>query len=312
MKYDVLGNTSIKVSKICLGSNNFGKQVDEQTSIKIIRKALDLGVNIVDTADVYVQGRSEEIIGKAIAGSRNDVMIATKVGNEILGVPGAKGLSRKHILWAVEQSLKRLGTSYIDVYYLHRPDHETPLKETLETLNELVRDGKVRFVACSNYDLNLIKEARVIQDNERLVKFTAIQPRYNLLQREAEHELFPYCISNSISVFTYSPFMGGFLTGKYEKGKPPPPGSRGAINQRFFERVNPETDYRAVEKLVSIAKRVGLAPSTLALAWVLKNPAVTAPIVGASSVEQVEQNCQASDLNLDQKLAAELDSINNP
>ncbi|MDG6933440.1 MAG: aldo/keto reductase [Nitrososphaerota archaeon] len=312
MKYRKLGNTDMNVSRICLGSNNFGRQVDESASIAIIRKALGLGVNIIDTADVYVQGKSEEIIGKAVAGSRKDVLIATKVGSEIVGVPGARGLSRKHILWGVGESLKRLGTDYIDIYYLHHPDPTTPLQETLETLDGLVKDGRVRYIACSNFSRDLMSEAERIQEQNGYAKFIAAQPRYNLLQREAESDVLPYCLEKSISVFSYSPFMGGFLTGKYEKGKPPPPGSRGAINQRFFERIRSDSDYLAVERVVKIAKEKGVSTSALALAWIMKNPAVTAPIVGASTPRQVEENCEALNVNIDSKTFDELDSIGHP
>jgi len=292
MKYQRLGRSGIEVSRFCLGSNNFGGQVDQATSVATIRKALDLGVNMIDTANIYTDGKSEEIIGKAIGGDRDRVIIATKVGMSIGNGANEGGLSRRHILWQVRESLKRLATDFIDVYYLHCFDPETPLEETLRTMSDLVRDGKVRYLACSNFSAWQIAKAHAVCDRLGIEKFVAVQPPYNLLKRDAEQELLPYCREESLGVLAYSPLMGGFLTGKYSKNATPPTGSRGKYNPEFWDRVNGERNFVRLEKLSSLAEAAGVSISELAVAWILKNPTVTGAIIGASSPQQVEDNCK--------------------
>lgn len=298
MNYRNLGKSGLKVSQICLGTNNFGGQVSEKTSIEIINKALDCGINVIDTADMYTRGKSEEIIGRAIKDRRDEVIIATKVGFKIGQGPNQGGLSRKHILWQIEHSLKSLETNFIDIYYLHRFDPETPLEETLRTFNDLVREGKVRYIACSNFTAWQIAKAYEICETHDLEKLIAVQPPYNLLQRDIEKDLLPYCQQEGLGVLTYTPLMGGFLTGKYLKDAPPPAGSRYEYNSRFWGRVNKESNFKVLQQIESVANDVGIPISKLALTWILKNPLITAPIVGASSIDQVEENCRITEINI--------------
>ncbi|PSN99146.1 hypothetical protein B9Q11_01275 [Candidatus Marsarchaeota G2 archaeon ECH_B_SAG-F08] len=308
VQYKRVGLTGLKVSRLTLGTNNFGGQVDRETSISIIKKAFDLGVNTIDTANVYTGGKSEEIIGSAINGNRDEFVVCTKVGMPAGIVPNATGLSRKHIVWQIEQSLKRLNTKYVDIYYMHRFDEETPLEETLKTLDYLIKQGKVLYVACSNFTLEQLKRAQQVCENLSLEQIVAVQPPYNLLQRDAERDLFPYCQEKKLGVFTYSPLMGGFLTGKYSENAPPPLGSRAATNPRYAERLK-SANFVALNKLKAIAQEVGVPLSKLALSWILKNPVVTSVIVGASKPEQVEQNAEVVDYKLDDALYQRLSEL---
>jgi aryl-alcohol dehydrogenase-like predicted oxidoreductase len=309
MRYQQLGRSGLKVSRICLGSNNFGSQIDGAGSVAIIRKAIDLGINLIDTANIYTDTESEKIIGKAIEGYRDQVIIATKVGMDMGEGPNQSGLSRHHILWQVQESLKRLATDYIDIYYLHRFDPETPLEETLRTMDDLVREGKVRYVACSNFAARQIAKADAICDRLGLEKFVAVQPPYNLLNREAEKELLPFCHEEGLGVLNYSPLMGGFLTGKYSKNTAPPSASRATHNPRFWERVNKERNFLMLEKLRNVAEETGISLRQLAVAWILKNPTITGTILGASSTQQVEENYQISDLDLADDVYRKLNEI---
>jgi len=309
MNYRNLGKSGLKVSQICLGTNNFGGQVSERVSIEIIKKALDCGINVIDTANMYTRGKSEEIIGRAIKDRRDEVIIATKVGFNIGQGPNQGGLSRKHILWQIEHSLKSLEIDFIDIYYLHRFDPETPLEETLRTFNDLVREGKVRYIACSNFTAWQIAKAHEISEIHDLEKLIAVQPPYNLLQRDIEKDLLPYCQQEGLGVLTYTPLMGGFLTGKYLKDAPPPAGSRYEYIPRFWERVNKKSNFTVLQQIESVANDIGIPVSKLALSWIMKNPLITAPIVGASSIEQVEENCHITEINIDYETYRKLNEI---
>jgi len=309
MNYRNLGQSGLKVSQICLGTNNFGAQIDEETSIKIVNKALDCGINVIDTANIYTGGKSEEVIGKAVKGRRDDVIIATKVGFGRVEGPNRSGLSRKHILGQVEHSLTSLQTEFIDIYYMHRFDSETPLEETLRTFDYLVRQGKVRYIACSNFAAWQIAKAQEICEIHDFEKLIAVQPPYNLLQRDIERNIIPYCQQERLGILTYTPLMGGFLTGKYSKDTPPPAGSRFKYNPRLWERASNGSNFAVLEQIEKVADDVGIPISKLAISWILKNPAVTAPIVGASSVEQVEENCQMAEINLDDKTYETLNEL---
>jgi aryl-alcohol dehydrogenase-like predicted oxidoreductase len=309
MNYKNLGKSGLKVSRICLGTNNFGGQLSEEASIEIVNKALDCGINVIDTANVYTGGKSEEVIGKAVKGRRDEGVIATKVGFGVGQGPNQGGLSRKHILFQVERSLKSLQTDFIDIYYLHRFDPETPLEETLRSFNDLVREGKVRYIACSNFAAWQIAKAHEICQTHDLEKLVAVQPPYNLFQRDIEKDILPYCQQEGLGVLTYTPLMGGFLTGKYSKATPPPAGSRYEYNQRLWQRVNKESNFAVLEQLESMAEHVGIPISKMAIAWILKNQSVTAPIVGASSKEQVEENCQITEIKVDDEAYQKLSEL---
>ncbi len=298
MDYRNLGKSGLKVSQICLGTNNFGGQLDEKVSTGIINKALDCGINLLDTANIYTGGKSEKIIGEAVKDRRDEVIIATKVGMDVGQGPNQSGLSRKHILSQIEHSLRSLQTDYVDIYYLHRFDSETPLEETLQTLDNLVQQGKVGYPACSNFTALQIAKAQEICETHDFEKLIANQPPYNLLQRDIEKDILPYCQQERLGVLTYTPLMGGFLTGKYSRQSPPPAGSRFEYNPRYWERLNKDSNFTVLEQIQTIAHEVGMPLSKLAIAWILKNPTVTAPIVGASSTEQVEENCRIAETNI--------------
>lgn len=292
MEYVRLANTGAKVSRICLGSNNFGGQLDEPQSLKVIAKALDQGINIIDTANGYTRGKSEEIIGKAIKGARNDVLVATKVGMTLGDGPNQGGLSRKHIIHQVSESLRRLQTDYLDIYYLHQPDPTTPCEETFRTLRDLLRQGKVCYIGCSNFTQEQILEAVEVCDRLDMEKVAAIESRYNLLQR-SEEEVLRFSKEKDMSVFSYSPLMGGFLTGKYHAESSPPPGSRASFRGDYWARINGRQNYVALDVVRRAAANSGLSLANLAIAWLLNNQAITAPIVGASSPEQIAEDCSA-------------------
>lgn len=312
MRYRTLGRTGLKVSEICLGTMTFGDQVNEPDSITIIRAAMDSGVNFIDTADMYVAGRSEEIVGKAIKDCRDSVVLATKVGMPMGASPTDEGLSRKHIMNGVEQSLLRLGTEYIDLYYVHRPDYSTPVEVTLRALDDLVHQGKVRYIACSNFRAFQLTKALWTSDVHNLVRFDAIQPPYNLLTRDIEYELLPLCADEGIGVCTYNPLAGGLLTGKHDPSKPPAAGTRFS-NERmgtmYYERYWNESNFAAVARLASIAADNGRDLAQLALAWVLNSPAVTSIIMGATSLRHIEHNVAATELALSEAELAQCDEV---
>jgi len=312
MHYRTLGRTGIKVSQICLGTMTFGDQVNEPDSITIIRTAMDRGVNFIDTADMYVSGRSEEIVGKAIRDARDSVVLATKVGMEMGPNPTDAGLSRKHIMHGVEESLRRLGTDYIDLYYVHRPDYSTPVEVTLRALDDLVHQGKVRHIACSNFRAFQLCKALWASDAHNMARFDAIQPPYNLLTRDIEYELLPLCVEEGIGVCTYNPLAGGLLTGKHDPSKPPTAGTR-FTNERmgtmYYERYWNESNFAAVAQLAAIAVDHGRDMAQMALAWVLRNPAVTSIIMGATSLRHIEHNIAATELTLSETELAECDEV---
>jgi aryl-alcohol dehydrogenase-like predicted oxidoreductase len=306
VEYMRLGRAGVKVSRLCLGTNNFGVQVDEATTRRIIAKAVDLGVNIIDTANMYTGGRSEELIGRAIGGNREDLVIATKAGMTLdQGKPNSTGLSRKHLIWQLNESLRRLQTDYIDLFYLHRFDPETSLEETLTTMDNLVRMEKVRYVGVSNFTAEQLREVDRVCESLGLEKPVAVQPEYSLLKREIEADLLPECERMNLAVLTYSPLAGGFLTGKYRADQDaPPPGTRAAARKWYWERIRAENRFADLERFQAAAAAAGVSLRQLALAWVVRNRVVTSAIVGASVPEQVEENALALELKLDEKTMA--------
>jgi aryl-alcohol dehydrogenase-like predicted oxidoreductase len=288
--YKNLGKTGTKVSELCLGTMIFGQQVDEATAIKIINRAIDLGVNFIDTADVYAQGRSEEIVGKAIKGRRDDIVLATKVRGRTSQDPNGEGLSRKHIMRNLDASLKRLGTDYIDLYQVHRTDPTTPLRETMAALSDLVRSGKVRYIGCSNFPAWQLEKALRISEVNGFEAFATVQPRYNIIDRDIERELLPLCAEEGIGVIPYSPLAGGVLTGKYHPDKPAPEGSRGQLRPAMITRnLNPHNQ-AILQELERIGSETTMPLSQIGLAWLMANTTVTSPIIGASKLEQLEEN----------------------
>lgn len=301
MRYKKVGMSDVEVSVLSLGSNNFGAQVSEEETLRLIKRALDLGINSIDTADIYTDGRSEEIIGKAVKGRRDDVVIASKVGL-------IAGASRKSVLNAVNDSLQRMETDYVDLFYIHAFDKQTPLEETMSTLDELVREGKIRQIACSNFSGPQMEMARVVSEKNGYAQFIADQPEYNMIQRKAEIDVIPYCIKNNLGVFPYSPLMGGVLVGKYSKNEAAPAGSRGAYNPNFLKSVDNAT-YDRVEKLRMVAAEAGVSLTELAIGWLLKKPAVTSVVVGASRGEQLQETVAIADRELSGTTVKRVDDL---
>lgn len=312
MQYRNMGRTGIKVSEICLGTMNFGSQVDERNAIHLMEMALDGGINFIDTADVYVNGKSEEIVGKILEGKRDSIVLATKVSAKMGEGANDSGLSRKHIMKGIENSLRRLQTDYIDIYYAHMPDHDTPLEETLRALDDMVHQGKVRYIACSNYRAWQLCKALWISDKQNLARFDCISPPYNLITRDIENELLPLCTSEGVGVCVYNPLAAGILTGKHDPNKPPPEGGRFSlkgIGQNYYKRYWNAVNFSAVEKLKKVAADHGRSLTQFALAWVLNNRAITATICGASSLAQLEHNMKATELKLTEEELVACDNV---
>ena len=309
MEYRRLGSSGLKVSEVGLGGNNFGWWADEKTSITVINQALDMGVNFIDTADMYDRGHSEEFVGKAIKGKRSQVIIATKFGNAMGDGPNERGGSRYYIMKAVDSSLKRLQTDYIDLYQMHVPDTTTPIEETLRALNDLVRAGKVRYIGCSNFAAWQLCEALWISKVNNLQSFVTVQPQYNLLDRRIERELVPCCQAYGIGVIPYSPLAGGFLTGKYRQGEEPPPDGRLSGPNPAFRRVFTEANWEKLAKLEAFVAERGHTVGELAIAWLLAKPWISTVIAGARKIEQVSANVAAGEWKLTAEEVAEVEAI---
>ena len=313
MDYANLGKAGIKVSRLCLGAMMFGGPTDEQESIRIIHRALDTGINFIDTANVYNAGESERIVGKAIGGQRDHVVLATKVRWVMGEGPNDSGLSRYHILNEVENSLRRLNTDHIDIYIVHRPDPSTPLDESLGALDALVQQGKVRYTGCSNFDAWQVCEGLWISERRNHASFTCVQPLYNIVGRDAEVELFPFCRQHGLGVMAYSPLARGVLSGKYRGDKPLPEGSRAARgDQRIRETELRTESFELAEKLQPIAKAHGRSMTQLALAWVLGNPIVTSAIIGPRTMEQFEDNLGCLGWEIESAALDEIDRLIPP
>lgn len=309
MEYRKLGNSGLKVSEISLGGNNFGWYADEGTSNAVINHALDSGINYIDTADAYDKGRSEEFIGKALKGRRSQVIIATKFFLPMGEGPNDRGGSRYYIIRAVEASLRRLQTDYIDLYQMHRPDATTPLEETLRALDDLVRAGKVRYIGCSNYAAWQLSDALWTSSVNHLSAFLTVQSRYNVLERQIEAELVPCCQAHNVGVIPWGPLAGGFLTGKYRKGEKSPEDGRLSKPNALYSGVLNEANWSKLAKLEAFATERGHTVGELAIAWLLSKPYVSTVIAGAKKPEQVSANIAAGKWKLTIEEAAKADDI---
>jgi aryl-alcohol dehydrogenase-like predicted oxidoreductase len=294
MQLKKLGRTGLKVTPFCLGTMNLGTQVGEAESIEVIKKAVDLGINFLDTADGYGGGKSEEVVGKAVKGIRDSVVIATKIGSKMALQPGFE-LSRKYILNKVEGCLKRLQTDYIDLLYCHMPDYDTPLDETLRTLDDLVHQGKVRYLGCSNFKAWMLCKALWVSDHYNLARFDCIEPPYNLLTRDIEYELLPLCQSEGVGVCVFNPLAGELLTGIHEFGKPPVEGrfTLKDMGPMYLQRYWNSKNFEAVEKFKQLAVKNGLTLPQFALAWILNNPVITSFLSGSTTIKQLEENIKS-------------------
>jgi aryl-alcohol dehydrogenase-like predicted oxidoreductase len=302
MRYRHLGASGLKVSEISLGSwLTYGGYVEEQRAIDCIHRAFELGINLFDTANVYMRGRAEEIVGRALEGiDRDDYVLATKVYFPMGEGPTDRGLSRKHIMEQCERSLRRLGTDYVDLYQCHRPDPETPVDETLRALDDLVSQGKVLYVGVSEWSAEQIEEARLVQADLGLDPIVSNQPQYSMLYRQIEEAVIPVCRGLGIGQIVWSPIAQGVLAGKYRPGDPPPAGSRGASEDEavFMRRFMEDEVLQAVQRLRPIAEGCGLTMAQLAIAWVLREENVSSAIIGASRPAQVDDNVRASGVEL--------------
>ena len=314
-----LGRTGLNVSRLCLGTMTFGLQIDEAASRAVLDRAVDGGITFIDTADVYplgggvdLAGRTEEIIGRWMKGRRHELVLATKCFGRTGPQPWDAGNNRRHILDAIDASLRRLGTDYVDLYQLHQDDPETPLDETIRALDDVVRAGKVRYIGCSNFQAYRIALALGRSDALGAPRFVSAQPRYNLLFRQFERDLFPLCLEEGIGVIPYNPLAGGMLSGKHPRGAPAAEGTRFTIpnaGPMYQERYFHDREFDAVDAVQKLAAEAGVKPATLAVAWVLHQPAVTAPIIGASRAAQLDDTLAAAELTLDAGLLAKLDEL---
>ena len=312
MEYRNLGKSGLKVSVLGLGANNFGWWLDEQRSTPVLNHALELGINYIDTADWYDMGNSEEYIGRALKGRRKEVLIATKYGQPMGEGPNDRGGSRWYIMRAVEASLKRLHTDYIDLYQMHWPDPTTPIEETLRALDDIVKSGKVRYIGCSNFDGWQLSEAMWTSRVNNLNSFITVQPRYNLFERQIERELVPCCKAHGVGVIPWGPLAGGFLTGKYRRGEEPKPPAEGETQAKayteLYSAVITEANWDRLEKLKIFAKARGRTVSELAIAWLLAHPWIPSVIAGATRSEQLDANLAGAEWKLTPEEVAEIEA----
>lgn len=305
IEYRPLGRSGLKVSRICLGAMNFGNTdfgCDEAASIEIIHAFLDGGHNFIDTANVYSIGISETILGKAIKGRRHNVVVATKAGGQMATGPNDVGTSRAHVMRACEDSLRRLDTDYIDLYQMHRYDTSVPLEETLSTLNDLVRLGKVRYIGVSNWNASQIAEAARVIEARGWEPLVSLQPQYSIIARDIEVEIVGVCERFGLGIIPWSPLAGGLLTGKYKRDEKPAEGTRlggsGPMMEIWKRRLLRDRNYEIVDVVTAEAEQLGVSPIAYSLAWNLAQPGVVAPIIGPKSVQQLENNVAALDVTI--------------
>jgi len=308
MEYRVLGNTGVKVSPLCFGTMSFGGEADEATSAAMYRRCRERGINFFDCANVYEKGLSEEILGKLIAGERDEVIITSKAYFPTGPDVNARGAHRRHLMRAVEDSLRRLGTDTIDVYFIHRFDDGTPLEETLRALDDMVSQGKILYPGASNFAAWQVAKALGLAALHGWARFEILEPMYNLVKRQAEVEILPMAQSERLGVIPYSPLGGGLLTGKYGVERRPDSG-RLVSNTMYAERYGDDWIYATAEAFTAFARDNGYNPVSLAVAWVGSHPGVTAPIIGARSVAQLEGSLGALDIDMTPDLRAAISAL---
>lgn len=313
MEYRNLGRTGVKVSPLCLGAMNFGKATNEADSIEIIHAALDAGINFIDTANVYNGGQSEIVLGKGLKKRRHQVILATKVHGKMGEGPNDQGNSRLHILQACEDSLRRLGTDYIDLYQIHRPNMDIPQDETLTALTDLVRSGKVRYIGCSTHPAWMVMEAISISEKFGLARYISEQPPYNLLDRRIENELVPLALRYNLSIIPWAPLAQGVLAGRYKTDAPLPEDSRAARSPGtiYAERVT-QAGILAGEQFIKLAQETRRTPGQMALTWVKDQPGITAPITGPRTLAQLQELLPVLEMALSDEERLACDAINPP
>lgn len=310
MEYKTLGKSGLLVSELCLGAMTFGNELSESQSIDMIHRFLDQGGNFIDTADVYVGGESERIVGKAIKERRSEVVLATKVRMRVGPHPNDFGYSRRRILEGVDQSLKRLNTDYIDLYQLHVWDNITPIEETIRTLDDLISSGKVRYIGCSNFLAWQMMKALSYSDFNNMARFISIQPQYSLINREMDREILPLCKAENVGVIPWAPLGGGFLTGKYKQSEIPSSGrlSKGIGESSWENRANTK-NFEILHTVQEVAHAIDKTPAQVALNWLHNKEEITSPIFGASSIEQFEENMGSVGWKLSDEHWNKLDEI---
>jgi aryl-alcohol dehydrogenase-like predicted oxidoreductase len=308
VQYRHLGRSGLQVSTIGLGTNQFGGKVDQAGVSQIIDAAIDLGINLIDTADVYQEGRSESTLGMALKGKWHKVVLATKGFNATGDGPNDKGASRYHLITAVEDSLRRLQSDHIDLYQMHRWDAGTPIEETLRTLDDLVHSGKVRYIGASNYMAWQLARANLLAQWNHWTPFVSIQNHYHMFERELEREMLPFCAAHDVGILPYFPLAGGFLTGKYRRGAPAPTGSRGETSP-YVQAYMTEGNYDKLEKLEAWSTAHGHTLAELAHAWLLAHPEVSSVISGATSTDQLLANAKSAEWALTADELAEVNTL---
>lgn len=308
MEYRLLGKTGVKVSSLCFGTMSFGGDADEETSKAMYTRCRDAGINFFDTANSYGRGRSETILGKFIQGHRDELVISSKVCSAMGDGPNDRGLARRHMRRQVEDSLRRLNTDRLDLYFCHHFDPNTPIEEVLRSLEDLVREGKILYPAVSNWAAWQIARAIGISEARGWARFECIQPMYSLAKRQVEVEILPLARAEQIGVIPYSPLGGGLLTGKYTTAGKPEHG-RLVDNANYVKRYGDQMYYDIAERFAGYAKQKGIHPATLAVAWVRSHPAITAPIIGARNLEQLEPSLAAADLEMDEAWRSEIGEL---
>ncbi len=313
MQYRLLGRTGVRVSPLCLGTMNFGGATSDAEAIRIIHAALDAGMNFIDTADVYNDGRSEEVVGRALAGRRDRVVLATKVHGRMGEGPNDEGVSRLHVLKACDDSLRRLGTDYIDLYQVHRPVPEVAPDETLGALTDLVRAGKVRYIGCSTHPAWMVMEALAVSERLGLARYVSEQPPYNLLDRRIENELIPLALRYNLAILPWAPLAQGVLAGRYPAGAPLPADSRAAreAGTYYADRVTAR-GIEAGARFQALARESGRTPGQLALLWCKDQPGVTAPVVGPRTLAHLEDLLPVLEMTLTEAERQACDAINGP
>lgn len=320
MRMRFLGKTGIKVSELCFGTMTFGGRsffkhiggLGQKEATHLVDMSLEAGINFFDTADVYSEGLSEEMLGKALGKRRKDIILATKVRLKMGPGPNEVGLSRHHIIEGCNASLKRLGTDYIDLYQVHNFDPDTPLEETMRALDDLVRQGKVRYIGCSNFSGWQLMKALAISDKRGWDRFVTLQALYSLLARELENEMVPLCLDQGLGILVWSPLSGGFLSGKYRRGKPQPKGTRLSGSQPRFQPLDEEKGYDIVEELDKIAKAHKATVAQAALNYLLAKEGVSSVIIGARTPEQLADNLKTVEWELSAEEVARLDEMSQP
>ena len=309
MEYRRMGRSGLKVSAFCLGTMTFGHGADEAAARQMVDMALDAGVNFFDTADSYADAQSEVFLGKALKGRRRDAVVATKFFNPMGSGPNDSGMSRVHIMNAIEDSLQRLDMDHVDIYYIHHVDVQTPIEEMLRALDDLVHQGKVRYIGCSNHQAWRLMECLWISEHNNLARFEVYQPQYSLVVRDIEQELVPLCQYKGLGMVTWSPLGGGFLTGKYKPGERSLAGTRSEEGWAYPGRHFADNADGTVSALLEVAADLGHSPSQVALRWVVDRPAVTSTIIGARSVVHLEDNLKAAAIDLPEDVRERLDTV---